>query len=321
MRPAFLICSLVLAVSSPLSSPGISLAGEAADVPPALEEVLVTGEHPGPGLWKVSNGEHVLWILGTHSPLPTRLVWQPDEVELVMTEAQQVIGDYSGSFTLRGQSAYAAKGKSLSRLLPRKTYARWLTLKKKYIGANKEIETALPVTAALFLRSSAFEKAGLTNADRMLRRIYGLARAYNIPVTTDHQVNKVIDAADRDDARSQRVGIEYLVATIDHLETDLRNARTRANAWAVGDIAALKAQADSDSSTADLYASSWPFLRDDELQAITTETDQRWVEAATAALRKNPTTLASLPVFMLLRDDGLMSALTAQGFTVEAPID
>jgi len=164
MRFAFLLIGLVLA-----AGPQPIVMAQ-----PAIEEVLVTGEHPGPGLWKVSNGEHVLWILGTQSPVPTRLIWRSDAVELVMTETQQVIGDYSGSFTLQGQSAYATKGRPLRRLLPSKSYARWQVLKKKYIGDDKEIETALPVTAALLLRSSAYEKTGLINPDRMLRKIYAL---------------------------------------------------------------------------------------------------------------------------------------------------
>lgn len=44
-------------------------AGESANVSPVskneeLEIVLVTGEQPGPALWKVSSGSHDLWILG-----------------------------------------------------------------------------------------------------------------------------------------------------------------------------------------------------------------------------------------------------------------
>jgi Uncharacterized protein conserved in bacteria len=318
MRPASLFRSLVLTMALPMIfATTLPLSGQAQ---PAIEEVLVTGEHPGPGLWKVSDGEHVLWILGTQSPVPTRLTWQADDVELVMTEAQQVIGDYSGAFTLQGQSAYTAKGRPLRRLLPSRSYAKWQALKKKYLGDDKQIETALPVTAALLLRSAAFEKTGLTNPDRMLRKIYSLARSYNVPVTTSHQVNKVIDSSDRDAARSERIGIDYLVSTIDTLENDLRSARLRANAWATGDIAALKAQADADKSNADLYASSWPFLHADELRAITDETNRRWIEAASTALRKNQTTFAALPIFLLLRDDGLMPALRAQGFTVEPPV-
>lgn len=37
---------------------------------PELDEVLVTGEQPGPGLWRVSANGNELWILGTLDPLP-----------------------------------------------------------------------------------------------------------------------------------------------------------------------------------------------------------------------------------------------------------
>ena len=46
-----------------------------------LEPVLVTGEQPGPGLWKVSKGDHVLWILGAQYPLPKKMLWRGREVE------------------------------------------------------------------------------------------------------------------------------------------------------------------------------------------------------------------------------------------------
>ena len=92
----------------------------------ALEEVLVTGEHPGPGLWEVSKGDHTLWILGTHAPLPKRLVWRSQEVEWVITESQEVLGPYSVTFTLRKGNALGAKSIGLKKLLPRKRYSQWL---------------------------------------------------------------------------------------------------------------------------------------------------------------------------------------------------
>ena len=46
-----------------------SVAAEAPLEAVKPEEVLVTGERPGPGLWKISKDNHVLWILGTHAPL------------------------------------------------------------------------------------------------------------------------------------------------------------------------------------------------------------------------------------------------------------
>jgi uncharacterized protein YbaP (TraB family) len=284
-----------------------------------VEEVLVTGEHPGPGMWKVTNGENSLWILGTHSPLPQRLVWRSQDVEFAISEAQQVLGNYSASFTMRTGNPLSMKGKPLRRLLPRRAYSQWQSLKKKYIGRNAEIETALPVTAALVLRSNAYAQAGLASADSVLQELHRLANSYHVPVTNDHQVTKVI-AGIPPDADAERKGVEFLIATMKNLESDLKTARTRANAWAIGDIEALRVQAAADTTTAQLYASSWPYLSDAELAALTTETDARWLAAADRALRRNQTTVATLPIFMLLRPQGLLAALRSRGFEVIEPV-
>ncbi len=304
---------------------GASAMGQAADprhsqTPDGaqVEEVLVTGEHPGPGMWQIVHGDNTLWILGTHAPLPARLTWRSAEVEFAISEAQQVLGSYSASFTLRGANPLAMQGRPLRRLLSRRAYAQWRQLKREYIGDNDEIERALPVTAALVLRSSALQQAGLTSADAVLKEIARLARAYQVPVTTDHQVTKVVSAVPND-AAAERVGVAFLTQTIANVESDVRTARVRANAWATGDIDALRAQAAADEHAADLYANSWPYLDATELAALERETDARWLAAAEHALRRNRTTVATLPIFMLLRADGLLARLRERGFEVIEP--
>lgn len=284
-----------------------------------VEEVLVTGEHPGPGLWKVTHGENTLWILGTHAPLPRRFIWRSQEVEIAISEAQQVMDAYSASFALRGANPLSMKGKPLRRVMTRSQYAEWRALKKKYIGDDREIETALPVTAALVLRSNALAQAGLGNSDVVLRELHRLANAYQVPVTNDHQVTKFVDGVPTD-AEAERRGVAFLVATMKNLESDLRAARARANAWAVGDIEALRAQAATDTSVAQLYANSWPYLSEADLAELAAETDAKWLDTAEKALRRNRTTVASLPIFMLLREDGLLARLRERGFEVIEPV-
>lgn len=309
MVRTFLIAACVLAVPY-------------AQAQAPIEEVLVVGEHPGPGLWKVTHGDNTLWILGTHAPLPQRLTWRSEQVEWVMTEAQQVIGPYAASISLRGGNPLAVKGPPLRKLLSRKQYAQWRELKRKYLGDADEVERALPVSAALALRSAAFERAGLANADTIWRQVYALAERYAVPVSASHQVDKTIEwNARQDAARTERIGVEFLLKTMDTLESDLRTARLRANAWATGDIDALKAQAHRDQDLADLYASSWPFLSGEELHALQTATDTRWLVAAERALKRNRTTFAALPIHLLLDDSGLPSSLRALGFEVEAPVE
>ena len=79
------------------------LAGDAvadqyvADAPPEdLEVVLVTGEQPGPGLWKVSSGDHVLWILGEVAPQPGKVKWRSKRFEALLDQSQEVLLDFSG---------------------------------------------------------------------------------------------------------------------------------------------------------------------------------------------------------------------------------
>ncbi|MET0655349.1 MAG: TraB/GumN family protein, partial [Pseudoxanthomonas sp.] len=57
-----------------------------------LETMVVTGVQPGPGLWKISKGDHGLWVLGTLSPLPSGISWQAEEVESLLEQADQVLG-------------------------------------------------------------------------------------------------------------------------------------------------------------------------------------------------------------------------------------
>ena len=314
------LLTLIFLITLVASARAQSPAGRAVDSNTGLpvEEVLVTGEHPGPGMWQVRNGDNTLWILGTHAPLPRRMIWRSQEVELIVSEAQQVLGSYSASFVVRGENPFAIRGKPLRRLLSRRAYAQWRTLKRKYIGDDDEIETALPVTAALVLRSNAFAQAGLGDADVVLQQLHRLARDYQVPVTTDHQVTKAISHVSVD-REAERRGIAFLEQTMNNLEADLRTARMRANAWATGDIEALRAQADTDMTTARLYASSWPFLDEAELAELAAETDRRWLDAAERALRNHRTTIATLPIFMLLREDGLLEELRARGFEVIEP--
>jgi hypothetical protein len=96
MRHSLLV---FLIVSSGLTSTGLTSA--LAQAAPASEPsadidemntIVVSGEQPGPGLWKVSRGDHVLWVLGTLAPLPKGMNWKAKEVVEVIATAQEVLG-------------------------------------------------------------------------------------------------------------------------------------------------------------------------------------------------------------------------------------
>ena len=57
-----------------------------------MSPVTVAGVQPGPGMWKVHGPDgHVLWVLGTVSPLPAGLQWKSADVEAVIANADVVL--------------------------------------------------------------------------------------------------------------------------------------------------------------------------------------------------------------------------------------
>ena len=56
-----------------------------------MDTVVVAGVQPGPGLWKVRHGDHLMYVLGTQSPLPKNITWRSDEVDQVLQLADEVL--------------------------------------------------------------------------------------------------------------------------------------------------------------------------------------------------------------------------------------
>src|SRR5689334_11336765 len=63
----------------------------AAESAPELDTFVVSGEQPGPGLWKVSKGDHVMWVLASFGMLPRGMTWRTSEIEARVAESQEVL--------------------------------------------------------------------------------------------------------------------------------------------------------------------------------------------------------------------------------------
>src|ERR1700744_2869330 len=64
--------------------------GQAAQAQ-ALDEIVVTAERAGPGMWRVHRGDANVWILGSISPLPRDITWRSKQVESVLESTSQVL--------------------------------------------------------------------------------------------------------------------------------------------------------------------------------------------------------------------------------------
>ncbi len=298
-----------------------------------IEEVTVSGEQPGPGLWKISKDGHVMWILGALQPLPKKMSWRSRSVEAAVAESQALltvprvdpdIGFFKGMTLL--PSLVGARnnpdGAKLQETLPPELYARWLALKARYIGNAEGIEKWRPIFAASELYEKAIDKSALTTKSDVLPVVKKMARQHKLKIiepTLEIEIDKPGQAI-RQFKKSSLQDIDCFTKTLDRLETDLDNMRARATAWAVGDVDALRQLPYPDQfgacGSAILNSS---IVQDRGLQDVLQRVESLWLEQAQAALASNEVTFAVLPISQLLSADGYVAKLQALGYDVEAP--
>ena len=298
-----------------------------------IAPVMVSGLQPGPRLWKVSRNGHVMWVLGTLSPLPKGLAWAPGETAARLREARIVlrqprvkldadIGFFSGLMLL--PSAMAARknpdDKTLSQVLPPAMYARWLPLKQRYLGNDRGVESFRPVFAAGELWDAAIRKAGLTTADPVWPEMAAIIKqtrpdvrnpTVTVTLADPKKLLKQLRGAALDDTAC-------FERTLTRLEGDLDAMRQRANAWAVGDIATLRALPHVDSAKAcqDAFLSATA-VRERGMGDLESRAEAAWLAEAEKSLREATVTFAALPIGELLDADGYLAKLGAKGYTVE----
>ncbi len=299
----------------------------------AIDEVIVSGEQPGPPLWKVSKGEHVMWVLGTMVPLPKKMTWRSREVENVIARAQQIVAQETVSTNIgffRGMRLLPAAlrarrnpdGAKLNEVLPPELYARWARLKATYIGDDEGLETWRPMFAGFQLYQKTLDKSGLTRDNLVWPVVRKLAKKHDVPIAEPHLKIEVDDPRGliKDFTETPReADVACLAATIDRLETDLEPMKQRAGAWAVGDVETLeRLQSRAQETTCLDAAISVPRLQN-EYNRIRTRALAEWMTMVERSLAQNEVTLAILPMNDLLNPQGRLSQLQAKGYLVEKP--
>ncbi|NKC01791.1 MAG: TraB/GumN family protein [Pseudomonadales bacterium] len=313
---------------------GLTAAISFAESNRPIEEVLVVAKQPGPKLWRITNGNNELWILGVMSPLPEDLVWDSSSVEAVLADAEEFIAQPGVGVsanplkllwvapTLFGVQKIPDK-KKLVDILPPDLYQRWTELKAIYIGRDKGIERHRPIIAADKLFKAALEDSGLTRSSAIHRAIDKLVKTHKIPKTRTSVVRRIKSprAAVKKFKKSQIKDIDCFRKTIERIEVDLQVMQTRATAWAEGNLQALRALPYEDQNAACIQAvlsSSFADELADELDLVDVETllEQNWLNAAANALETKTVSFATLPIEELLDPDGYVAGLATRGYGV-----
>lgn len=324
---------------------GLTLDTSQAQAPEQpLEEIIVTGEFPGPGMWQVTHADHpghTLWIVGEPPLLPAGMHFRSQQVTRVASQSQEILVQPGislkpdkkvGVFRMLTLVPAALKLRknpdkaTLRDLLPPDTYARWLVQKKLYLGRDSGVEKMRPFLVAEKLRDAAIKELQLGFGGSW-GEVWGQVHTKKIPITTPTLEftfkTEGLRAQIKAFAREKLADEECLARTIELTEA-LSNKQVedaRARAWATGDLARLQelpplpnADLACEQAIVNALAMTTPVPGN-----LREKTDELWFAAAGKALTRNESTLAFVPMSSLLGEQGYLETLRKRGFEILAP--
>jgi len=303
-----------------------------------MDAITVLGERPGPRMWRLTHGENTLWILGTLTPLPEQMTWRSREAEQVIAAADEVlapgsaradvgVGDTFKMVFLAPAALKAVKnpeGRKLQDVLPTDLYGRWTILRQTYFGRDTKLERYRPMFASQDLYWKATESAGLTRSNRVWGAIEAIAKAHEVRITeTSISYPLNLDKAKIRDgvsnlAQSAVDDIPCFRTTLDRLDSDIAIMKSRALAWANGDLSVLR-RMQTEQLVPACKGIADASLNFQERPDVTERLAATWVGAAQKALETNRTTFAALPLSEVLDPSGYLSRLQSLGYVLHEP--
>ncbi len=288
-----------------------------------MEELVVTGERTGPGMWHVHRGAAQVWILGSMSPLPKGITWRATQVEKVLDGAGQALVQKPFEIgiarilwlLITERSVLMVRGgKRLKDVLPAELHARFAAQRAKYTDDPNKWERFRPLIAAAFLQQAAFHQVGLSTRLDLGAAVRTLAKKHRVRVEEIKiaGVGDVMDALKVLPPATENACVDASLVTV---ERDLPRLLDRAQAWASGNIEridklrepaevdACRAALDSGVGAADLIA----------------RIRRTWLGTIEKYLQTPGVTLVVLNMDMLLEPGGVLDELRALGYDVDAP--
>jgi len=292
----------------------------------AIDELVVTGERAGPGLWHVHSAAATAgeaWIMGTVSPLPKNITWRSRQLEQILSGTRVVlVGKPFEIGILRALWLFITQrdllmvpgGRRLKDVMPPELYTRFETLRAQYNSDPDKWTHFRPIIATALLEQAALRQVGLSARLDIGNEVRTLAHKHDVRIE-EIKIAGVRDFLDVLKSMPPAVENTCAVAALATIESGLPRLVARAQAWVTGDLERIQSLPESAEVDACIAALSGDLGARDLLAQIR----RTWAESLDEQLRAGGVTVAVVNMDLLLERGGLLAALQARGYTVDPP--
>jgi uncharacterized protein YbaP (TraB family) len=298
-------------------------AARTEEPPDRLDEIVVTGERAGPGLWHVYKGTAQLWIFGTVSPLPKDMTWRSKQLEKILDETDLVlvakpleIGIARALWLLVTQRdlLMVGHGKRLVDVMPSELHERFAAQRAKFTKDADKWEKFRPIIAAAFLEEDALHAVGLSTRLDLADEVRSLARKHHVRIE-EFKIAGLHDVLDALKTLPPATEQKCVAASLATIETGMPRLIDRAQAWATGDVRRIQSLPES----SEVAACRAAITVDPGAGDLYTLLRQTWIENMARHLETAGVTLAVVSMDMLIEPGGFLDALRSRGYTVDPP--
>ncbi|MGH6888088.1 MAG: TraB/GumN family protein [Rhizomicrobium sp.] len=282
--------------------------------------VVVTAEARGPAIWHATKGGADVAILGIVEPLPDNFAWNTKPLETILSGAHRVLlppqirmGVFSGVWFYLTESdlLHPPHGRTLWDILAPRVAAELANACEFLHEPEGRYSDNSPILAATRLGSDFRHVEDLTTHEPE-DSIAALARALRVEVRRIATFD-LIPSGEELLKLPPAVTGKCVEAAVRDIGFQSRHVKAAANAWAIGDVAGMMTNWSPSNYTACLVQLS------PHATAIDARSIDDTVSAIHQAIADGGRTVAVVPIGILLREDGVLDRLKADGISIAGP--
>ncbi len=298
-----------------------------------LKPIAVTS--PKPYIWTFQKGTSKVLVLGTVYPEPEGLTFVPVSINRAIAQSGAVIGPPWFHFDVQvglfhllsvwhaaSGAEYLPDGKQLSDVLSQSDLQQWNALKAHYLPHGDKVERMRPMYAGWKLYDAVLKHSGVaveasipdlikSDADKRGIQVIDAQFHWSIkdPTTAAHAFEP-----------SQEADLACFQSILYGIQGVPDSARTLAAAWAVGDVATMKAYVSTHTLTRPCWASITQAAVAEQ-QGLNSEQEERkaWLAAFNTAATTNPVVFTTAPVQYIFKPARQIEWMMQEGYVLVEP--